>query len=51
MDLKISVFFEMATKNKYLMFYVDNFYNFDTWVVSIFGQVACQANFKRAKYS
>ena len=41
----------MTDKNIYLMFYVDSLFNFDTVVLSIFGQVTCLASFKRAGYS
>ena len=36
--------------NKSLKFYLDNLYNFETGVVSIFGHVTCPANFKRVDY-
>ena len=51
MDLEISLYLMMTTKNIYLMLYVDNLFNFDTREFLIIGHMTCPENLKQANYS
>ena len=51
MKLILSVFLVRNTKSIHLKFEVNNLFDFDTGVISNFGHVTCQANFKRANYN
>ena len=44
MDLEISLYLMMTTKNIYLMLYVDNLFNFDTRVFWIIGHMTYPEN-------
>ena len=50
MNLILSVFLVRTTKNIQSKFEVDNLFNFDTGVISNFGQVTCPAKIKLKYY-